>query len=135
MSGLVVVDTSIASFVLRRDTRQELYEHHFRNVLVVVPFQVAAELHYGARIDDWGPRRVKALDRYLSRHLVWGWDDMLSGAWVDVMGHARAIGRRLEPGDGWIAATAFALGAPLLTHDSDFGDLELPGLEVICYAR
>lgn len=37
--------------------------------------------------------------------------------WAEVMVRARAVGRRLEVADAWIAATALLYDAPLVTHN------------------
>lgn len=59
----------------------------------------------------------------------------LTPVWARVITHSKAIGRRLEAGDAWIAATALHRGIPLLNHDLDFVGLELAGLDVVCYAK
>ena len=52
----------------------------------------------------------------------------------DVAVSTRGRGRTLDAGDMWIAAAAMRRGATLLTHDKDFVDLEIPGLDVVCRA-
>jgi predicted nucleic acid-binding protein len=47
---------------------------------------------------------------------------------------AKSQGRRLEAGDGWIAATAVHPRLQLITHDRDLVGLKIPDLDVICYA-
>jgi predicted nucleic acid-binding protein len=46
------------------------------------------------------------------------------------MHDARKRGSRLETGDGWIAATAKFLNAPLVTHDQDFSARACPSITV-----
>jgi hypothetical protein len=41
----------------------------------------------------------------------------------------RDNGLRMPVNDSWIAATAIALGVPVVTQDSDY--VEVPGLDVI----
>jgi predicted nucleic acid-binding protein len=41
----------------------------------------------------------------------------------------RAAGRKAPINDSWIAATAIAHHVPVVTQDSDYGDM--PGVEVI----
>ena len=43
--------------------------------------------------------------------------------------HSRSVGRKMGKNDLWIAATALALGATLVSRDLDFR--EIPGLAVI----
>lgn len=48
-------------------------------------------------------------------------DEKLCGIWAQVTGDGRRTGRNIACADAWIAATAIALGCPLLTHNpSDF---------------
>lgn len=56
-------------------------------------------------------------------------DRPVAEAWARLRLDLRAAGRRLSVNDSWIAATAVALGVPLVTQDDDF--VELPGLGVI----
>lgn len=101
---------------------------------MVLPFQVVAELRFGALRAGWGQRRRAGLERYISRGMVVPYTDELAVAWARVTLHAERIGRRLEAGDAWIAATAVHLDLPLLTHDADFRALNYPGLTVVCHA-
>lgn len=134
MTGAVVLDTNIASFVVRRDSRLDRYRVHYDGQVVVLPFQVVAELRFGVRLAQWGPRRRADLERFISGCVVAPYSDGLASVWAELMLHAQGIGRRLEAGDAWIAATALHLGRPLLTHDTDFTRLAYPGLTVVCFA-
>jgi predicted nucleic acid-binding protein len=56
-------------------------------------------------------------------------DDRVAEAWARLRVTLRDSEIRLEINDSWIAATAMALGLPLVTQDADY--IAVPGLEVI----
>jgi predicted nucleic acid-binding protein len=56
-------------------------------------------------------------------------DDAVARAWARLRVALRDLGRRMGVNDSWIAATAIALGVPLVTQDEDHVDV--PGLQVI----
>ena len=134
MSDEVVLDTTVASLLLRPDERLELYREEMDRRRLVLPFQAVAELRRGIRMAGWGSARAAVLDRLLQKAIVHNVSQQLIEAWVEISCHAERRGRRLETGDAWIAATAIRLQLPLLTHDADFRDLQYPGLTVICRA-
>ena len=56
-------------------------------------------------------------------------DERVASAWARLRVDLRDRGRRMPVNDSWIAATAIALGAAVVTQDDDY--VELPGLVVI----
>ncbi len=56
-------------------------------------------------------------------------DDAVAAVWARLRVTLRDIGRRMPVNDSWIAATAIALGVPLVTQDDDHA--AIPGLTVI----
>ena len=56
-------------------------------------------------------------------------DETVAAAWARLRVELRGRGLRMPVNDSWIAATAIALGAAVVTHDDDY--VELPGLVVI----
>ena len=133
----VLLDTTVASFLhpRKKGTAERLrYEPHLAGNTLALSFQSVAELFFWSEENRWGVEQRLALDGFLRRFLVVPYDVDLSRTWARVMSHAKSVGRRLEAGDGWIAATAVHRGIPLLSHDRDFVHLALSGLEVICYA-
>lgn len=56
-------------------------------------------------------------------------DDAVAAEWARLRVMLRDSGQRMPVNDSWIAATAMALGVPVVTQDSDFPDL--PDLGVI----
>jgi predicted nucleic acid-binding protein len=56
-------------------------------------------------------------------------DEPVADAWARLRILLRDRGLRMPVNDSWIAATALALGVPIVTQDDDY--LDLPGLDVI----
>jgi len=56
-------------------------------------------------------------------------DHMVAVAWSELRVALRDAGSRMPVNDSWIAATAIALGLPVVTQDDDYDDV--PGLSVI----
>ena len=56
-------------------------------------------------------------------------DDDVVAAWARLRVLLRDLGLRMEVNESWIAATALALGVPVVTQDRDY--VRVPGLEVI----
>jgi predicted nucleic acid-binding protein len=58
-------------------------------------------------------------------------DEDVAQAWARLRLLLRDAGRRMPVNDSWIAATALALGVPVVTQDDDYIDLdELPVIHV-----
>jgi predicted nucleic acid-binding protein len=57
-------------------------------------------------------------------------DDGIAQSWARLRVQLRDLGRRMPINDSWIAATALALGIPLVTQDDDYS-VGIPDLEVI----
>ena len=126
---MIVLDTSIVSYIFKRDTRARYYEEHTRGNDLAISFQTLEEILFGVRISGWGQRRINELLRHLERYeVVWPNDEMVELSAI-LRGERRALGRPLETADAWIAATALTLDCPLASHDRDFSDV--PGLTVI----
>lgn len=56
-------------------------------------------------------------------------DDDVAAAWARLRVVLRDCRLRMQGNDAWIAATAIALGVPVVTQDGDY--IEVPGLAVI----
>jgi predicted nucleic acid-binding protein len=56
-------------------------------------------------------------------------DERVAESWARLRVQLRDIGRRMPVNDSWIAATAIALGLPVVTQDDDYRGV--PGLDVI----
>jgi len=138
IASTVLLDTTVASFLHPRRRGTEVgvkYDVHMKNRILALSFQSVAELWHWAESRGWGHRARTELDTFLGRFLIVPSDHELARIWARVTRESRRIGRRLEAGDCWIAATAaIQRQIPLLTHDRDFVGLSIPGLDVISYA-
>jgi hypothetical protein len=56
-------------------------------------------------------------------------DEEVASAWARLRVTLRDLGLAMPVNDSWIAATALALGVPVVTQDDDY--VEVPGLPVI----
>jgi tRNA(fMet)-specific endonuclease VapC len=128
--SIVVVDTNIISFFLKRDTRAVLYESHLIGNLRIIAAQTRAELEEWSLVRDWGPRRRSQLRLFLGGYTFAAGDETICLRWAEVRAQAHRTGRPISVADAWVAATALAYAAPLITHNPD--DFEnVPGLTVI----
>lgn len=98
-----------------------------------VPEQLAvsvvtlAELRAGvlaARDLTTRARRLATLEYVLGLDLV-PIDGAVADAWAVLRVALRDLGRSMKVNDAWIAATAIALGVPVVTQDDDFADAPL----------
>lgn len=128
-----LVDTSILSLILKRDTRAAAYAPHLAGRIGILSFITLAELYRWPEERDWGPRRRAELARLLAAYEVAYPDERLCRRWAHLLAAVKRSGRPLPFADSWIAATALLLGLPLVTHHpSDFDDID--GLTVISEA-
>lgn len=56
-------------------------------------------------------------------------NDEVASQWAELRVRLRNSGRTMPVNDSWIAATALAVGVPVVTQDADYDGV--PGLEVI----
>lgn len=125
-SALLDTDAFSLLFVTPPKTgpRRELADE-FRNRLAgrraLICFQTEAEVRYGARLAGWGERRLHLLDDVLSSTPRASLTPPVLNAYVDLRvacaqeGHA--LQAKVHEADRWVAATAIALGVPLLALD------------------
>ncbi len=101
--------------------------------LVIISFQTAAEIRYGALRGGWGRRRLERVDGLLREATTVFPNEELVNEYVRLRhqcaqtGHA--LGQKHHEADRWIAATARWLGVPLVAHDAVFR--QAPGLELV----
>ena len=126
----LVVDTDVASFLFKKDTRAALYSQHLAGHMLTISFQTLAELELWALSAGWGIRRKQQLEQYLRRYLVQDSSPALCRRWAEIQDDARRRGRPVAVADAWVAATALFLDVPLVTNnESHFSSI--PGLTVI----
>lgn len=129
----VVIDTDVASFLFKNDSRAQSYLGHLRDREWLISFMTEAELEQWALLSNWQAMRIEWLRVFLGRFVVVPSSRNLVLKWAEVMVAARRAGRRLETADAWIAATAVLYDAPLIAHNaSDY--MGVPGLKLITEA-
>ena len=132
MPSPIVLDTDVFSFFFKRDSRRGLYEPALANAQVCLSFQSVAELRLWSLVRRWGDTRRQSLEQALSRCVILPYDDRMAHIWASVTAERRRLGRRIETGDAWIAATALRHDATLLTHNArDYADI--PNLRMISH--
>ena len=132
----VLLDTTVASLLHPKKKNNALrarYELNMQNQILALSFQSVAELWSWAEENNWGAKQRDGLTVFLQRFLIIPYDAGLAKVWAKVETHCKRMGRRLESGDAWIAATAVRYKIPLLTHDRDHVGLNYPDLQVISY--
>lgn len=129
----VLLDTDVFSFLFKDDSRKTLYASNLANAQPCLSFQSIAELRYWGITRNWGDRRLRNLEDSLKRYILFPYDDAISRHWAELSAHRRRVGRPIECGDAWIAATALRHGLILLTHNPrDY--LDIPDLRMISHA-
>ena len=130
---VVIVDTDVASFIFKGDTRSALYDPHIdvTNTLPAISFMTRAELEQWAVLHNWGQTKRDELRAFIEDGFVtMDSNEALCTMWAEVRGQAQRAGRHIETADAWIAATALLYNAELVTHNA--GDYDfLSGLRII----
>ncbi len=125
-----LLDTDVLSFFAKADTRATLYAPALAGQQLCVCFQTVAELRLWGLVRRWGPARQAALDALLSHIVVLRYDAVMAQHWAEITAHRRRLGRPIECGDAWIAASALRHDIPLFSHNvADYGDI--PKLTVV----
>lgn len=112
-----VVDTDVLSYLFRHDTRAELFRRYLTERIPAVSFMTVAELDRWTLQRNWGQARQERMAEFLGRFVIVLADRALCHLWAEVGEQARRRGRPIQTADAWIAATALALGVPLITNN------------------
>lgn len=133
MTTVVIIDTDVVSFLLKSDTRAELYRTHLQGKTLALSFMTVAELYQWAYIRRWGKRKLIRLEEQLRRYVIIPYDNELCKQWAKVCVERQRLGKPISVQDAWIAATALRHRCPLITHNrDDYADIA--GLTVISEA-
>ena len=65
-----LLDTSLVSVVLRKDSRSVFYAPHLDGFTQTLSFQTVAEMREGAMLANWGEGRRQALEEFLRRFVI-----------------------------------------------------------------
>lgn len=127
-----IVDTDVASFLFKGDTRAKFYKQYVNdNAVTAISFMTLAELEQWAILRSWGQDKRDELANFVyNNFIIVDSNEALCKMWAEVRSQAQRAGRQVEVADAWIAATAILYGAELVTHNAGHFDF-LPGLQII----
>ena len=133
MSGPVIVDTNVVSFMYRNDTRAVPYEELILRSAPHLSVVSIGELLFGAYRASWSARRTAELMNVARTYTVLDISSPVAEVWAAIRSRASSLGQQLPEADAWIGATAVVLDYPVVTHNPrDFQSIA--GLEVLTYA-
>lgn len=125
----ILLDTNILIYLARGGAASERLEARFglrsRPLTPWISVVTVGEMLAFAERNSWGRRRVDAMQQLISNLVVVDIrTDAVLHAYAAVDTHMTRAGTRMDQqNDVWIAATASAMGAVLLTTDRDFDPL------------
>lgn len=130
--SLVVLDTDVASSLLRRRTPEPMLRQ-LTGATLAVTFVTVGELTKWTLVRQWGPRSVADMDAFLARLVVLPYDGQVARIWGQLQAYAQRRGRPRPVNDTWIAAACLARDLPLATFNAkDFNDFaEHEGLSLL----
>lgn len=118
VTARLVVDTDVASFVFKWHPEfAPRYVDMMRGFELIVSFMTLAEMRQGALDANWGPRKCDVLETYLADFSVLYSNSLLCTTWAAIRNESIRKGRQMSSADAWIAATALAMSAPLVTNN------------------
>jgi toxin FitB len=130
--SLVVVDTDVASTLLRRRTSDSL-ARQLAGHTIAITFVTYGELTKWTLVRHWGPRSLETMRTFLAELLVLPYDRRVATRWGEIQAYAQLRGRPRPANDSWIAACCLVRDLPLTTFNiTDFADFaEHEGLELV----
>jgi predicted nucleic acid-binding protein len=133
MAESCILDTDVVSFIVRYDTRADLYHDYLADKQLAISFMPLAELRRWALAHQWGESRRARLVGFLHRFDVHYANDALCSAWATIVAMREQQGRPIATSDAWVAAPAWLAGIPLVTHNRrHFANIA--GLDVVSFA-
>lgn len=133
--SLIVVDTDVASAILRRRVPPQLAAR-LAGHAICVTFVTVGELVKWTEIRSWGPRKVADLARWFDRTVVLGYDEVVATTWGGLQARAQMRGRPRPANDTWVAACCLVEDLPLATFNTkDYADFAAyEGLRLIDFS-
>ena len=114
MSAFILLDTCVASYIFKGDTRAAPYKTCSAGQTPCLSFMTAAELFRWPGMRNWGETRTQEFHKRVRSFSTIQSDDRICWLWAQLM---NTPGRPMPRADAWIAATALAHSLPLLTHN------------------
>lgn len=127
-SDLILLDTNILVHLVRRNpigeviaSRFRLFSRSERPLISVVTIGEALALT--TRL-GWGMSKVRRLEFLFEEFLLVDINsEMVLRTYAEIDTHLKRVGKPIQQNDIWIAATAVATKAHLVTTDTDFDSL------------
>jgi tRNA(fMet)-specific endonuclease VapC len=123
-----LLDTNILLHFVREDALAQWVEDNYGFVRQaanpLVSIVAEGEIRSLALQFGWGTARLARLETLLARAIIVPLEFQgIIDAYAEIEHRSRRIGRPIGENDAWIAATAHATNARLLTTDRDFDEL------------
>jgi len=130
--SLVVVDTDVASTLLRRRASDTL-GRQLTGHTIAITFVTYGELTKWTLVRHWGPRSLETMRTFLAALVVLPYDQRVATRWGEIQAYAQLRGRPRPANDSWIAACCLVRELPLATFNvKDYADFaEHEGLELV----
>jgi predicted nucleic acid-binding protein len=130
--SLVVVDTDVASTLLRRRT-SAAFARQLADHTIAITFVTYGELTKWTLVRRWGPRSLETMRIFLAALVVLPYDQHVATRWGEIQAYAQVRGRPRPTNDSWIAACCLVRDLPLATFNiKDFADFaEHEGLVLV----
>lgn len=130
--SLIVLDTDVASSLLRRRTPPSLVRQ-FAGSTLAVSFVTVGELTKWTLVRAWGPKNLAAMRDFLAGLVVLPYDTQVAARWGELQAYAQLRGRPRPVNDSWIAACCLVRDVSLATFNlKDFTDFaEHEGLTLL----
>jgi hypothetical protein len=115
--SLVVLDTDVASSLLRRRTPDAL-GRQLVGQIPAITFVTLGELTKWTLVRHWGPQRLSTMRAFLGELVVLSYDHRVATRWGQLQANAQLRGRPRPANDTWIAACCLVRELPLATFTS-----------------
>jgi predicted nucleic acid-binding protein len=126
----LLVDTDVASFDFKHDTRADLYRPIMDQYTLCLSFMSLAELEIWSIRANWGERKLADFQIFLHGFIALNSNREMSRGWADITAAVERKGHHIGCADAWTAACAVHYNLPLVTHNKkDF--IHVPDLTLI----
>jgi len=130
MVEVVLVDTDVFSFLMKRHTLAAQYEKHTKGKKLALSFVTVGELLTWSKHRNWGLAKIAEMERSIALTGVIPYDMALCQTYAELNAKLLKAGRPIGDNDLWIAATAIRHSIPLVSHNRKHYD-DIPGLVLI----
>lgn len=97
--SLVLLDTDVFSYGIKRDTRAAQFTEFVRGSRVCIAFVTVAETYRWALAHRWGAAKRQALEQSIDRCVVLPYDSDVARCWAQIMVARSSVGRPIMAHD------------------------------------